>query len=191
MMNVYIVPGFEASPESHWFNWLNNQVQQQGATCETIAWTDSSQPDLALWNADLKQQLTRLNTETVIIAHSLGCLATLNTLSEQLNVNNTKIKAIFWVAGFHENLLTLPELNTFIQQSRVEQGLLRTYIQQRYVFFSTNDRFVPAPLSIRFGHSLNAQMIEVKQAGHFTSSDGYNEFPQLWDYLKPILSHSN
>lgn len=34
---------------------------------------------------------------------------------------------------------------------------------------------------------LNAQLIEVAQAGHFRAEDGYAEFPQLLDILQTLL----
>ena len=78
-------------------------------------------------------------------------------------------------------------MNQFVQQAKLNDALLRFRIQQRYSLFSCNDPFVPAPLSIRFGQLLNAQMIEVKKAGHFIQSDGLSEFPQLWEKLEKLL----
>ena len=184
-MKIFIIHGYQSSPEQHWFPWLAEKIKQMGSQCEIVNLQDSDQPDFATWRQNLEAQVHPLNEQTIIIAHSLGCISVLDYLSEALN--GRLIKAIFMVAGFNEKLTSLPELNQFVQQAKLNDALLRFRIQQRYSLFSCNDPFVPAPLSIRFGQLLNAQMIEVKKAGHFMQSDGFSEFPQLWEKLEKLL----
>ena len=185
LMKVFIIHGYQSSPEQHWFPWLATKIEQMGSQCEIVHLQGSDQPDFATWRQNLEAQVHPLNEQTIIVAHSLGCISVLDYLSEALN--GRLIKAIFMVAGFNENLTALPELNQFVQQAKLNDALLRFRIQQRYSLFSCNDPFVPAPLSIRFGQLLNAQMIEVKKAGHFIQSDGLSEFPQLWEKLEKLL----
>ena len=185
LMKVFIIHGYQSSPEQHWFPWLATKIEQMGSQCEIVHLKGSDQPDFATWRQNLEAQVYPLNEQTIIVAHSLGCISVLDYLSEALN--GRLIKAIFMVAGFNEKLTALPELNQFVQQAKLNDALLRFRIQQRYSLFSCNDPFVPAPLSIRFGQLLNAQMIEVKKAGHFIQSDGLSEFPQLWEKLEKLL----
>ena len=185
LMKVFIIHGYQSSPEQHWFPWLATKIEQMGSQCEIVHLQGSDQPDFATWRQNLEAQVHPLNEQTSIVAHSLGCISVLDYLSEALN--GRLIKAIFMVAGFNEKLTALPELNQFVQQAKLNDALLRFRIQQRYSLFSCNDPFVPAPLSIRFGQLLNAQMIEVKKAGHFMQSDGLSEFPQLWEKLEKLL----
>ena len=185
LMKVFIIHGYQSSPEQHWFPWLATKIEQMGSQCEIVHLKGSDQPNFATWRQNLEAQVHPLNEQTIIVAHSLGCISVLDYLSEALN--GRLIKAIFMVAGFNEKLTALPELNQFVQQAKLNDALLRFRIQQRYSLFSCNDPFVPAPLSIRFGQLLNAQMIEVKKAGHFIQSDGLSEFPQLWEKLEKLL----
>ena len=185
LMKVFIIHGYQSSPEQHWFPWLATKIEQMGSQCEIVHLKGSDQPNFATWRQNLEAQVHPLNEQTIIVAHSLGCISVLDYLSEALN--GRLIKAIFMVAGFNEKLTALPELNQFVQQAKLNDALLRFRIQQRYSLFSCNDPFVPAPLSIRFGQLLNAQMIEVKKAGHFMQSDGLSEFPQLWEKLEKLL----
>lgn len=185
LMKVFIIHGYQSSPEQHWFPWLATKIEQMGSQCEIVHLKGSDQPNFATWRQNLEAQVHPLNEQTIIVAHSLGCISVLDYLSEALN--GRLIKAIFMIAGFNEKLTALPELNQFVQQAKLNDALLRFRIQQRYSLFSCNDPFVPAPLSIRFGQLLNAQMIEVKKAGHFMQSDGLSEFPQLWEKLEKLL----
>ena len=88
-------------------------------------------------------------------------------------------------------MAVFPELNLFIDQVHFDDAFLRLSISHRILFFSNNDPFVPAPFSIQLGHSLNAQMIEEIGAGHFMASDGFSEFPQLWDKLSVLLKSAS
>ena len=44
---------------------------------------------------------------------------------------------------------------------------------------SDNDPFITQQALNDFAHELNAQIINIKNGGHFNSNAGYNEFPQL------------
>ena len=188
MKHVYIIHGYQAVPEDHWFPWLEQHILQTGAQVERVFLADSAHPDAEVWQACLSAQCTVLNEHTIIVAHSLGCLSSLHFLSQALQ--NASIAAGIFVSGFTEKLKALPELNGFIESQTIDDKLLRQHILRRYVFLSTNDPIVPPPLTLRFAHTLNAQVFEVKQAGHFMQEDGYIAFPQLWDVLRPLLAEA-
>ena len=186
MKKILIIHGFQATSQSHWFQWLKNNIQQLNYVCDIVELTDSAQPIQSKWHHDLSEAMSELDQETIVIAHSLGCISVLDYLSNFLDDKN-KIKAFIGVSGFVEKLKALPELNEFIQNCHLNDAKLRLNIKQRYVMFSNNDHYVPAPHTIKLGQILNAQMFEIKNAGHFLESDGFSEFPQLWDRLKVIM----
>lgn len=185
MSTVFIVHGYQASPEKHWFPWLSHKIQSVGAACEIVHLEDADAPNYAVWKECLHMQIAPLDENSIVIAHSLGCISTLDFLSDALK--NKKLKALFLVSPFKEPLSSLPELNTFIQQCKIDEFIIRTTIQKRFVFLSNNDSYVGAPMSIRLGQAIHAQLVEVKFAGHFMQEDGFTEFPQLWDKLALLL----
>ncbi len=185
MKTVYIVHGYNASATDHWFLWLQQKVESMGHQCEIVCLENSEQPQYAQWKHNLVQQVQTLNENVIIVAHSLGCLSSLDFLSSVLY--GRKLLALFMIAGFNKKLPALPELNLFIDQVSVDDASLRLSIDHRFLFFSNNDPYVLAPWSIQFGHLMNAQMIEVKGAGHFMTVDGLTEFPQLWEKLLVLL----
>lgn len=185
MKKVFIVHGYKDSPEHHWYPWLKQQVLSTGHVCEVIDLAHPEQPQYELWKHNITQQIKSLNDDTIIVAHGLGGIASLDFLSSELL--GRKLAALFLVAGFSKNLAVLPELNLFLQHARVDDALLRMNILNRFIFFSNNDPFVPAPVSIQLGYSLNSQMIEVKGAGHFMASEGYTSLTVLWEKLAVLL----
>ncbi|AZN64995.1 RBBP9/YdeN family alpha/beta hydrolase [Acinetobacter johnsonii] len=185
--HIYIVHGYQASPNDHWFPWLSQKLSQMDLHAEVkrLVLPHSDAPHFEEWQQALALQMTTLDENTIIIAHSLGCLATLHYLSSKLR--ERRIKAILCIAGFKAALTTLPELSGFIAQAKLDSGILHSHIASRVVMFSNNDPYVPPPLALTFGHFLSAEVLEVKRAGHFMRENGYAEFELLFNTLKPLL----
>lgn len=182
---VFIVHGEHASPEDHWFAWLAQQVKAMHGVAKLVFLPDADVPEFDLWQQALDMQISDLNEHSIVIAHSLGCLAVAHYLSEHLN--HQKMKAFICVAGFKSVPPHKPELNSFIQQTTLQSRVLHRQIAHRIVLFSNNDPVVPPPLALQFGHFMNAQLLEVKQAGHFTQQDDFSEFALLQQILQPLM----
>ena len=189
MRRFYIVHGYQASADDHWFPWLSKKIIESGGSYEVLNLTNSQNPHYETWKTCLENQIKNLDEQTVIIAHSLGCLITLDYLSQALK--QQRLGAIFLIAPFKQKLGSLPELNQFILSCKVDDALIRSHIDKRMIFLSNNDPYVPAPFSIQLGHLLNAQMHEIKNAGHFMAHEGFLEFPQLWEKIQQMLSHDS
>lgn len=182
---VFIVHGEHASPEDHWFAWLAQQVEAMQGVAKLVFLPDADAPEFDLWQQALDMQMTGLNEHSIVVAHSLGCLAVAHYLSQHLN--HQKVQALICVAGFKSLLPHQPELNSFIQQAKLESRVLHRQIAHRIALFSNNDSVVPPPLALQFGHFMNAQLLEVKQAGHFTQQDSFSEFALLQQILQPLM----
>ncbi len=104
---------------------------------------------------------------------------------EKTATKNDKGRHIY--CGFNESIPNYPALDSFINHCKIDAGILRLNIQRRVVIFSSNNPIVPVPFSFKFSHLLNAQLIEVAQAGHFRAEDGYSEFPQLLPIIQALL----
>lgn len=185
---IYIVHGYKASPNDHWFPWLSRKLQLAGHSSKRVMLAESGQPNFESWQKFLSLQIPHLDEDTIIVAHSLGCLAVLHYLNERFKTTGEKIKAGIFVAGFKAPLASTPELNTFIQQAKLDSALLQRHMPLAFSFLSSNDPIVPPPLSVQLGHFLNAQIYEVKQAGHFMQENGYTEFHEIWALIKPLLA---
>ena len=184
---VYIVHGDQASPNDHWFPWLSQQIQHSGHLARRLILPDSNAPNFQSWQTAIQLQIPHLDSESIIVAHGLGCLASLHFLTQALS--QTSIKGLILVAGFKDKLTALPELEGFIRQAKLDIKKKKKQLATRFLLFSCNDPYVSPPKAVLLGHYINAQMQEVNHAGHFMRSDGFDEFNQVWDVLKPLLLH--
>ncbi|MEG0489215.1 MAG: alpha/beta hydrolase [Acinetobacter sp.] len=185
-MKVYLIYGKTSSSQNHWYTWLADKIITSGAECSHIALPNPENPDYLQCKETLINHQIQCDEDSIFIAHEFGVLSTLDLLSAHLQ-EGQQVKALFVISAFNKMLNAKPEYHQFIKQIHIVDEIIRSNIEQRFLFLSNNDLDIPAPVSIQLGHLLNAQMFEVKQAGQFRAQDGFNEFPQLWEKVKVLL----
>ncbi|KFL87546.1 hypothetical protein AmDm5_2962 [Acetobacter malorum] len=175
-----IVHGYLASPDAHWFPWLKEQLEQRGATVTVPALPSSQAPEPAAWAEALDTLLPHLNTQTVLIGHSLGCVTLLRHLMSR--PKDETVGGYVLVSGFDKHLQTLPELDAFTASPLDYEDLQRRSAFRASVF-SDNDQIVDPRQSQALAASLHTTTLEVPGGGHFLGREGYEQFPQLLDFL--------
>lgn len=179
MKKVYVTHGYTADPTRNWFPWLKKEVENLGIECECLAMPDSNAPNPHAWLEHHKRTL-KLNEETVLIGHSLGCIALLNYLA----VTQQKVNTAIFVSGFYEKLSTLPALDSFATFYANQTACLPV---KSYVISALNDEIVPHQYSDRLAQYLQADYIRLPQGGHFIDRDGVTELPIVLEQLKHTL----
>lgn len=179
---VYIVHGYRAGPQDHWFEWLAAKIRASGGDARILAMPDSSDPDPKAWNRTLRRDIPQLDENTYIVAHSLGTLATLRFLGGQ--EENARIGGLLLVSPFAAPLPDIPELDGFIARSDFIPARIIDVAGRRDVVLSTSDPLVRPELSRALATSIDAPVTQVPDAGHFLGSDGYDSFPRAWALLE-------
>lgn len=183
---VILVPGFGANPNSDWFPWLSRSiVGEMGIPVTTVKMPTPKIPRLPKWLSALKTQSGTIDRDTYFIAHSLGCVTLLRFI-ESLP-DDVRIGGIILVSCFDEPLRLLPIVNSFTAV-RLDYGAIVRHVGKALVISSTSDILVPMRLSEKVRDSIGADYLRIPDAGHFSSFDGYIEFPQLFDAFKKMVS---
>lgn len=186
---VYIVPDYQATSNDHWYPWLSRQLKNAGFESKRIMLANPFQPDLEEWQQNLKLHIPHMDEHTFLVAHGLSCVSVLNFLQEHYIQQQRKIGGIIMVSAFDTPLVAWSELNKILQAVRLDLRNLPYSYKRAVMLISSNDPYVPAPISLRLAHSLNAKIFEIKKAGHFNKSDGFSEFPQLLDIITQCLAN--
>ncbi|MBF7024235.1 RBBP9/YdeN family alpha/beta hydrolase [Staphylococcus kloosii] len=185
MKNLFIIHGYKANTESHWFQWLKSSMMPYGYTTEIIPLPNSEQPEYEAWSQTLDDYLgNKLTNETIIVAHSLGVITTLDYLSH--HATETTIKGLFLISGFNEQLPNLPELNHFIAQTDISLDNINAYTIK--VIGATADPIVNIDATRRLSASLNIDTIEIPHEGHFLANEGYTTFEFLLEQITHLLN---
>lgn len=181
---VYIVHGYGASPDSHWFPWLKQRLQAQGVKVSVLEMPNSAYPQPDQWQQTLQQQVIHADRNTWFVTHSLGSIAVLRYLADREELST--IGGIVLVSGFNEHLSNIPELDPFLRPD-LDYAKIIKVIHKRMVIAAKNDVVVAAPFSQRLAQRLDAQLVLLPQGGHFLKDDGYSEFPALLDKLERLM----
>lgn len=178
MAQIYIVHGYAADADKHWFPWLENQLTQMGISCERLNMPDSANPSLDRWLAHLAT--VEINTNTIFVGHSLGCIAILNFLAKK----QEQIKGAIFVSGFYQPLPNLPELSIF---TNYYATLPSPPTFPTYVISALDDNVVAHQYSDALAVHLQADYIRLNQGGHFLDREGITELPLVLELVKKLI----
>ncbi|MDY3200892.1 MAG: RBBP9/YdeN family alpha/beta hydrolase [Arcobacter sp.] len=181
-MHIYIIHGYSASVESHWFSWLKEKLEEENEVT-IIDLPTPQNPNPKEWNDALKEQIKFIDKNSFFIAHSLGCISLLKFLSE--SKIEEKIAGYMLVSGFNESLPSLKQLDHFLEK-RLDYKKLEKITDNKIVIGSNDDYIVPVVLTQRLAFLLSANFICLEKGGHFLDRDGYTNFPLLLSEFKKI-----
>lgn len=185
--HVYVVHGYMASTQSHWFPWLKTQVQNQGGQLNVLNLPDSNKPKAAAWNRVLKAGIENPNERTFIVAHSLGCITALHFLSEL--PKTTRLGGFICVSGFSERLPNIPSINEF-NRKKYDIARVKEIAPKRAVVVANDDTIVAPDFTKRLAKELEAPLHTIEKGGHFLDADGFIEFPLILEELEKMNSRS-
>jgi len=182
MKKIYIIHGWDGSPNEPMLEWLKLNLEKEGNQVEVPEMPDPGTPKIESWVGKLKEIMAPDN-DTILVGHSIGCQAVLRyieTLPE-----NTKIAGIVLIAPWMElDAQTIEEEGEEVKEiarpwmeTPIDFEKIKSHIGKAVAIFSDNDPYVPLNQKEFFEKHLGAETIVEHGKGHFTVSDGVNELP--------------
>ncbi|MFI1161920.1 RBBP9/YdeN family alpha/beta hydrolase [Streptomyces sioyaensis] len=175
-----IIHGYGASPEDHWFGWLAEQLNADGILTTIPALPNPQDPDPAQWAEVVRSDLGALDENSMVVAHSLGCLAVLRYLRSL--PDPWHLGTLVLVSGFVDQLPALPDLNSYIGDGCDVEGL-SNHIGRLTIIRSDADPYVPPGHTDRLAGLLGASAEVVPGAGHFLASDGVTSLREVLEAI--------
>jgi len=186
VQKVFIIHGFMAGPASHWFCWVKQQAEQEGAEVKVLQMPNSIAPDDAAWRSTMQTEVCDADENTFFVGHSLGCVTALRFI-ESLKPTS-RVGGVVMVSGFGGAVESLPELEGFTQQPLYYE-LLKKRIRQRAVLLSLNDDIVAPQHSLKLSQDLDAELQGIPHGGHFLDRDGFERLDKVWEILQAMLKN--
>lgn len=148
---------------------------------------DTDNPKIETWTDHLRKVVGNCDENTFFVGHSIGC-QTIMRYWEKLSENEKCGGAVFvagWITltgidDWEERIITSPWIN-----SPIDFGKVKTEADRITCIFSDNDPFVPAENWEIFSEKLGAEVILLKNKGHFTTKDEVVELPEA---LEAVLN---
>lgn len=177
---IVVVHGLGATAESHWFGAVRDRYAPRGVEVVVPDLPDSHAPDLDAWLTTLADVVGPVDEGTVLVGHSLGCVAVLAHLDAR--EDDWHLGGLALVAGFVERLPEIPEVDRFVARP-LDLADVAARTARRHVLLADADPVVPHHLTRALARSLDARATVVAGAGHFLARDGFDRLAALEDVL--------
>ncbi|EKD64143.1 MAG: hypothetical protein ACD_51C00065G0012 [uncultured bacterium] len=184
MKNALIIHGTEGYPEENWFPWLKKQLEQYGYKVSVPKFPTPKNQTPKHWFETLKPYEQDFNNGTILIGHSYGGAFLLRIL-EKLHI---KIHAaVFVAASAGIKPIKYYEVDRPLVEPEFDWRKIRTSAKHFFVFHSEDDPFICVENGEKIAKEVGAELIRLKDAGHFNARSGYTKFELLMEKLKTIL----
>ena len=184
MANVFIIHGAYGSPDENWIPWLKKELDKPGCEVYAPKFPTPENHNLDSWSK-VFSGYEKYTENSIFVGHSMGA-AFIRRLLEK---TDEKIKAAFLISGFAGFLgdEKFDGLNKTFLEKPFDWKKIRQNCKSFYVFHSDNDPYIPLSKAEELAKSLNAELIIVKNAGHFNKASGYIKFELLLEKINKEL----
>ncbi len=182
---VFIVHGYEGSPNGNWFDWLSAKIREHGAEASALHLPNPQQPAAPAWQLTLDQYIGAPDEHIFLVGHSLGCITLLHFLNRH---QPERLGGLVLAAGFTELPPALPQLDAYIRAAQPDFDVLNRIDMPVHCLLSDNDSHVPRELSENLAERLRSPLTRIPNGGHLMADDGFTALPQAWEALLPMLA---
>lgn len=176
--SIVIVPGWRNSGPGHWQScWAERipgaiRVQQQ----------DWQQPRCEPWVTAVVQSIEQAQHPVIIVAHSLGCIASVHAaaqLQKQSPGQAGRIAGALLVAPADPERRALFEDFTPVPADPLPFPSI--------VVASSNDPYCPIRMASAYAKSWSSTLVRLPDAGHINIESGHSEWPLGWALLSALV----
>lgn len=160
-MRFIIVPGWRNSGPGHWQSLWAERL----AGAVRVQQDDWVTPSRQAWVATLARTILQQDGPVVVVAHSLGCIATAHLPPEAA----ARIQGALLVAPADpERLAVLSDFAPVPFQNLPYRSVLVA---------SGNDPFCPVRLAGAYARAWGSEFVRLPEAGHINIASGHGEWP--------------
>jgi uncharacterized protein len=164
--DILIIPGFRGSEPEHW----QSRWEAKLPSSRRVVQDDWERPELAAWRGRIAEEVTRGAGPVVLLAHSLGVLATVHAAP----FLPSKVKGAFLVAPPSQNILSIFDAvdPAFVAPPREPLAFPAVLVASR------NDKYSSFEESEVLAKALGARLVDAGFSGHINSESGHGPWPE-------------
>lgn len=189
---VFLVHGFNATPQNAWYPWLKQELQKRGVDVRAPQMPHPRWPYIHRWTECLAQEVGVCDERTFFIGHSLGGQAIVRYLGA-LPSNEAAGGAIF-VGGFDRLRISWPyRIAAYIYLGRwllwpINWAEAKKRAKHFCAVFSDDDGWVQEENSSCFKEKLRAKVRVLHGYGHFTGDEGIFSVPEVLEEMMRMIA---
>lgn len=183
MKKVFLIHGFQGSPNGDWRPWLMGELEKRGIYTCALAMPDPNSPVPIEWVKEIARHVESSPRDHIyLVGHSLGVPAILRFL-ETTKAKN--VKGIVLVSGpFFKT--TKKKVAEFLKKP-FDCKVITSKTKSIVVIHGDDDRAVSSNQGVALAEALNGKLIMIKNGGHLNGSSGWLKLPQALKSLKEIM----
>lgn len=183
--NIIMIHGYNGIPKI--YEWLKEELEQMGYSVILPQLPIKENVIYEKWRKILDDYKNEINSETIVIAHSIGNEFIIRYVVE----NNIKIKEYIGLAGFAEYFENKgnEDLNRAIKEflvTKKEIDNFKNLVDKKWCIYSNNDHIVPFDILEKYPKTIESEFIFIKGIGHMGKKSGLETIPEV---LEIINSH--
>ena len=168
---ILIVPGWRNSGAAHWQS-LWAQALPHAERVEQGDWLTPKRED---WVRTIEAQICARPEPVIVVAHSLGCIATSHVGAEAA----ARIQSALLVAPADpERRAHLADFAPVPYQTLPYRSVLVA---------SSNDPYCPIRLAGAYARAWGSEFVRLQNAGHINVESGHGSWPLGWALLQSLL----
>jgi len=184
MKRVFIIHGFEGSPNGGWRPWLMGELAKRDVYACALAMPNPDKPVRAEWVAEIARHVDRSGSdELYLVGHSLGVPAIMRYL--ETAVPGKVLAGAVLVSGPCE-----AGKNTKTKGFTADPfdfALIKSRIGRCTVIHGDNDPVVPLAQARKLSQALGVELAVIKNGGHLNGSGGWHTLPECFDALLEMM----
>ena len=173
-MRIIIVPGWRDSGPGHWqslwADWLPGAVR--------VRQDDWITPSREAWVESIAQTIVQQDEPVVVVAHSLGCIATAHLPPEAMD----RIRGALLVAPAD------PERRAVLSDFAPVPFQKLPY--RTILVASSNDPYCPVRLAGAYARAWGSEFVRMQDAGHINMESGHGEWPLGMALLQSLVGNA-
>lgn len=190
MKKVFIVHGFQGTPNGGWKSWLMNELAKNGIYACSLPMPNPDKPNKTEWIKTIHESVGIPSGEIFLIGHSLGVPAILRYL-ETLD-KDAKIGGVVLVSGpaFIIEKNGYEQVNTFLETT-FDFEHIKNVCNNFTVIHGDNDNVVSFSDAEFLVKNLNGELVSVLNGGHLSPDEKCFELPEALESLIKIMKISS